>query len=156
MNCIPRLTNVAGIWECSECGYCNTRLRTEPFIRNCPTTPIEKTATGEVAKTGPGIRLHELLRERFNLDFTTNCGCRQWIQKMDIWGPDGCRKNIDKIVSKMLGEAKRRKWVIDGKPLLTVAAQVGTLTSLGIAYARWWARKIVFEAIERSELDDKR
>ena len=107
--------------------------------------------TVELETVEPGTALHTILLEQFNLDFFDECGCKQWVEKMNIWGPQGCREHIDEIVRKMLGEAKRRKWKIGDRPLLSAVACVGTRLPLGMAFARTWARKLALEAIERSE-----
>lgn len=80
----------------------------------------------------PGTALHELLQERFSLDFLEGCNCQQWVEKMNVWGSQGCRENMGSIVNKMLGEAKRRKWKINGRPLLSVAARLGTILPGGM------------------------
>lgn len=98
-----------------------------------------------------GTQLHEILYTRFGVDITQDCACKAWIAKMNEGGPEWCRKNIQKIVSKMLSEAKRRKWVLEDRPLLSKLARLGTITPWGIVYAREWARAIVLEAIELSE-----
>lgn len=103
----------------------------------------------------PGTTLHDLLLDRFDLDMVQGCGCKQWIEKMNVWGPAGCREHLDEIVRKMLGEAERRKWKLGDKPLLSAVARVGTLTPWGMRFARSWARKLVTEAIERSEQNEK-
>ena len=78
------------------------------------------------------------------------CECKKWINLMNAWGPKECRNHIDRIVNALMNEAKRRKWQLDGRPLLSVAARVGALTPWGRAYARRWARSLVLKAIEGS------
>ena len=99
----------------------------------------------------PGTILHDLIYERIGSDSDETCQCDKTQMLMNAWGPDGCRKNLDWIVSELVKEARKRKWYIDGKPLLTVAARFGTMTPLGMMFARRWLRALVLEAIERSE-----
>jgi hypothetical protein len=70
---------------------------------------------------------------------------------MNEWGIAGCRKNIAHIVRWLLTEARRRQWHIDKRPILSIAARLGTRTEWGMAFARMWARKLVEEAISNAE-----
>ena len=74
---------------------------------------------------------------------------------MNEWGPKGCRENLVKIVNALLAEAKRRKWQLEGRPILSKVAKIGTALPGGMIFARSWARKLVLEAIERSEQNEK-
>ena len=62
-------------------------------------------------RRGPGTILHRMIKERTGEDYTPNCGCNDMIRRMNAWGPTGCREHLDKIVTKMHTEAKKRpKW----------------------------------------------
>lgn len=98
-----------------------------------------------------GDVLHDLLLLRLGVSLTSDCDCDKWITLMNLWGPQGCRENLNKIVGAMLAEAQRRNWKLDRRPLLSVVARVGALVPWGRAYARAWARALVHEAIERCE-----
>lgn len=145
MNCDFQI-NDNSLWQCIYCHYIYPIQSAKPPRRNCPKSP-NRPSENKV----PGNRLHEILLDRFNLDITEGCGCRKRINLMNAWGPKGCRENLDEIVAGMIAEARKQKWQIDGRPLLTALARVGTLTPLGIAFARAWARKLVLEAIEHCE-----
>jgi len=98
-----------------------------------------------------GDNLHNLLRSRFGISCIHSCGCQEWIKRMNHWGPEGCREHLESIVDKMLTSAEKRNWKLDGRPLLSAAACIGTKCSWGRKYTRRWACKLVLEAIERSE-----
>lgn len=98
-----------------------------------------------------GNVLHDLLLERLGVALTSDCDCDKWVMLMNAWGPKGCRENLSKIVGALLNEAQRRSWKLSGRPLLSIAARVGTFTPWGRAYARAWARSLVREAIEQCE-----
>ncbi len=102
-------------------------------------------------KKGLGDYLHELLINKLGADFENGCACKEWLLRMNEWGPGGCRENLKKIVGGLLAEAKRRQWVLDGHPILSKVAAIGTELPGGMIFARAWARKIVLEAITRSE-----
>ncbi len=98
-----------------------------------------------------GDILHDLLLDRLGVLLTSDCDCDKWIMLMNAWGPKGCRENLTKIVGALLNEAQQRNWKLNGRPLLSLAARVGTLTPWGRAYARTWAKRLVLEAIRRCE-----
>ena len=98
-----------------------------------------------------GDTLHRLLRERIGVNTIAKCCCDEKRDLMNAQGSAWCRENIDWIVGGLLDEAKKRRWKIDGKPLLSLAAKYGTILPWGMAYARAWARSLVTEAIEICE-----
>ena len=103
----------------------------------------------EETRTGP--LLHRLLQDKLGAGFKSGCDCKEWLAKMNAWGPAGCREHLTEIVDTLMAEATRRDWKLEGRPLLSKAACVGTKYSLGKAFAQRWARKLVLKAIERSE-----
>ena len=114
--------------------------------------PPEQThSVCSLSRRLPGTILHDLLCLRLGVGFSTDCGCKEWVAKMNEWGPEGCREYLESIVDKMLASAEKRNWKLNGRPLLSAAACVGCKCSWGKRYARRWARKLVLEAIERSE-----
>ncbi len=144
-----------GQWHCPECDPRRQRLLPVPARRNCDTglaTVIKPTST----TMGVGTTLHSLLYDRFGVDIVTGCACKAWIAKMNEGGPEWCHKNLDSIVSKMLSEANRRNWQLDGRPLLSKVAKIGTALPWGMAFARTWARKLVLEAIEICERENEK
>ena len=110
---------------------------------------------GMTAMYNTGDMLHGLLRERLGVGIKDGCQCREWIDRMNQWGPDGSRKYLTQIVNALLAEADRRQWQIDGRPLLTKAAKIGTNIPGGMIFARAWVRALVTEAINRSEQSEK-
>ena len=102
-----------------------------------------------------GDILHNLLRDKLGTGFKTGCACKAWIAKMNEWGPKGCRENLVKIVNALLAEAKRREWQLDGRPILSKVARIGACVPGSMCFARAWARRLVREAIRRSEQNEK-
>jgi len=98
-----------------------------------------------------GNTLHQLLFAKYGVDMAEGCGCGKMVALMNAWGPKGCRENLTLIASKMLREAEKRSWTFENRPLLTKAARVGSKLPFGMMFARTWIRKIILEAIERSE-----
>lgn len=140
------LTLIDGKWTCPNCGWIYPKERDKPPQRNCPTL-ISRRPTED----GVGTALHDLLYVRYGLNYHSGCGCRQLVILMNSWGPQECRDNIDLIVGKLLAQAKKRKWKLDSRPLLTAVAKVGAKLPYGMNFARAWARKLVMEAIESCE-----
>jgi len=148
MNCIwEQLPN--GTWRCSRCGWLYNRATERPPRRNCPKSPAYPSSRGV------GSCLHDLLREQIGVDYHTKCNCQQHVLLMNEWGVEECQKNLDKIVGWLLSEARKRKWQLNGRPLLSAVARVGCLTPLGMIVARTWARAIVREAITRSKQSEQ-
>ena len=137
-DCMMQLKD--GKWSCPDCEWTYPLQAEEPPKRNCP-----------VAMQRVGSILHELLRNDIGAGCKVDCNCRKWMEKMNAWGPAGCREHLAEIVDTLLAEAERRNWKLDGRPLLSKAAYIGTKCPLGKALARRWARKLVLTAIERSE-----
>jgi hypothetical protein len=69
---------------------------------------------------------------------------------MNEWGPEGCQERITPIVGALLGEAARRGWALQGRPILSKVARLGIMAPFGIVFARAWARGLVLEAIRLS------
>ncbi len=150
-----------GLWHCPECDPGQQRLLPVPAQRNCSLAkellslypePLNDSNRGMHV----GTQLHNLLYDRFGVDIVTGCACKAWIDTMNKGGPTWCRVNIDSIVSKMLSEANRRNWQLDGRPLLSKVAKIGTVLPWGMAFARTWARKLVLEAIEICERENEK
>lgn len=99
-----------------------------------------------------GDHLHALIAEHFGQQVAAGCGCNDWIAQMNQWGPDGCRANRQKIVDRMIAEAKKRGWYREGKPLIVNAAtRLAAATSWGLAHATRYCGQLVDQAIEQAE-----
>lgn len=75
----------------------------------------------------------ECLEKLFHLmliDQTEECPCHEHARKMDEWGPDKCRENLDTIIEWLREEAARRGMIFIERP-----ARVAVLTC--IRAARW-------------------
>ena len=163
MNCVF-VKQVDGTWVCCICGWCYNRALDKPPRRNCPkssvrpptlTELIEAVCRIERPKYKTGDILHNLLQDKLGTGFKTGCACKAWITKMNEWGPKGCRENLVKIVNALLAEAKRREWQLDGRPILSKVARIGACVPGSMCFARAWARRLVREAIRRSEQNEK-
>jgi hypothetical protein len=75
----------------------------------CETLPVHDCSKfREAAILGVGDHLHELILRWFGEDFAENCGCRSYVDKMNAWGVEGCRRRIDRIVRHLYVEAHKR------------------------------------------------
>ena len=81
------------------------------------------------AQPGPGTELAILLK-RFGIHAKEKgCGCRSMQRKMDAWGPENCRKNIETILQHLSQEARKR----------------------GLPFVRFAAKRLVIAAISKAE-----
>ncbi len=80
--------------------------------------------------TGPGSQLKKIL-QRFGIEPTPTCPCREVAARMDAWGCDECSRpeRIDEVVAVMRAEAAAR-----GLPFLDAAGRL--LVRRAIANAR--------------------
>ena len=53
---------------------------------------------------GPGTALANMIPD-WAVQFKEGCGCRDMQKKMDKWGPDGCLKKVDFIVSHLMTQS---------------------------------------------------
>lgn len=60
--------------------------------------------------TGVPFHLHALILRFTGQDFLPGCGCQDMMERMEEWGPDGCREHLKEIVDKMESEGKKRGW----------------------------------------------
>ncbi len=130
-----------GLWQCSVCGWTYPHQTDKPPRRTCPEPP--PYTTGDI--------LHDLLAEKLGVGLKEGCACKAWISQMNVWGPTGSREHLVGIVNALLAEAKRREWKLEGKPILSKVAGIGTTLPGGMIFARAWTRRLVNEAITRSE-----
>ena len=62
---------------------------------------------------GPGTELKKMIPDWME---KPGCDCRNYAKKMNIWGVDGCKRNIDHIVNRLVSEKNKRlflSWVPD-------------------------------------------
>lgn len=77
--------------------------------------PIEPGVFFTCPEYGCGTELHRSIARTFArwlpkwFDESDGCGCRKFACKMDFWGPELCRQNIDEIVDKLQYETIRRR-----------------------------------------------
>lgn len=111
---------------CTEPGYCSkyNMYMTASWIKLCQTRPNYRQAweegrgpgqlrsngqsrPGKVIVDGPGTELSRILK-MFGIFPKGCCKCGSRAHTMNIWGPDRCEENIDKILKWLREEAKKR------------------------------------------------
>jgi hypothetical protein len=110
------------VYRCSKFGWI-IRSNHYPIHCTCPTNAEEILLSQEEAKRktssedhqpdvpkGPGDYLHELIVYWTGEQPEAGCQCRQRIETMNSWGPQGCREHIDEIVGWLQAEAIERGW----------------------------------------------
>lgn len=76
--------------------------QTPTFITEPSSTKIKSPSPVVVSKNGPG----SFLKKRFAELGVPPCqSCSVLASKMDAWGPEGCRQNLQVIVNEMLPRA---------------------------------------------------
>ncbi len=144
-------------YVCPQCGMCYDRSaihNLDSFHRKCTNppdlrpaasalglpNPIPPSLTQTVSRysagqpLGPGDWLHIAILKWVGKGPTWKCGCKDRINQMNAWGPDGCREHLDEIVGWMLEEAEKRGW-----------------RSAKLPGARWAVKRMVMSAIKESE-----
>ena len=65
-----------------------------------------KASAGVPRKGRPGRELEKLIPNVFK---SKGCGCGSYARKMDNWGVDGCRQNLEAIAGRLVSEAAKLK-----------------------------------------------
>lgn len=65
----------------------------------------------------PGDVLHGILREEHGFRIAS-CRCQEWIDRMNLWGCNGCREHLGEIVDHLFEEAS-------GNPQVSRAIRIG-------------------------------
>ena len=78
------------------------------FNKQRPAKPLQHN--NDLTKSKPGTHLHNLIKKYLQEDYKEGCGCESMVQRMNTWGPDGFRENLEIIVNKMVKEASGRGW----------------------------------------------
>lgn len=126
-------TNSGGerIVKCDACGYERiTRWPVANVHHRCHATP----------ENGPGTELHKLIAE-LGLTPTASCCCEAMQQKMNAWGPGGCREHREEILAHLRTAYSKTDWPTKLKAGALAIAQGLTLTLDGL----------LDEAIQRAE-----
>jgi len=117
-----------------------------------PVLPSAKPSaqlTAITAGTGPGSQLWRLL-ESLGIRHTATCPCLQMAERMNAWGPAGCRLARAEIVDQMRTNAKQYGWG-------TVAKAAAAAIRIGLAWRLDLADvygSLLDEAIRRAEASD--
>jgi len=107
-------------------------------------SPPQKPEIAEDPQNRPGSVLHSLLKSRYSVEIG-NCACQEWIDRMNAWGPSGCRDHLEEIVSHLFEEASTN---------VNVSAAVRRALSvpiLGKIEGKRQLRNLVREAITMAE-----
>jgi hypothetical protein len=70
--------------------------------------PIRMCRTVTAIQKGPGDHLHDLILRWFGEEPTDARGCNSYVNMMNAWGVEGCRRRIDRIARKLFVESRRR------------------------------------------------
>jgi hypothetical protein len=120
---------------CAARGILFSQHAVEPIVCICES---EGTPDPRYIGTKPGNELKRIIAgwqkifPWFNLKPTDSCNCDETATWMNRIGPDGCEQNLDLILDKLETEAKKR--------------------NLSIPFQRFWAKRMVKQAIRRARL----
>jgi FkbM family methyltransferase len=119
-----------------------------PFGRRAQKVIDAAKSRGESIRLGPqrfpGNTLHDLLKERHGAKMAS-CKCQEWIDRMNVWGVDGCREHIEEIVDHLLEEASTNPSVS------TVVRMALRIPFIGKLEGKRQLRNLVLEAINMAE-----
>jgi hypothetical protein len=126
--------------ECTipEGGFCERHgiYKSPGWVRLCNTRadyrkawdegrgPGQPRTTVDQKRGGPGTELKRIIAawqkrfKWFDLSPRKGCQCEAMATWMDRLGPDGCEKNIDKILDKLEEEARKRKLTVPFRRLM--------------------------------------
>lgn len=124
-------------------------------------------------KHGVGAHLHKLIKTYLGQKIIAGCGCGSMIEKMNTWGPDGCRKRIEEIIDYLEKIAIEKNWSLqpeDGVDAadidigadvpqsirtrcLRVLACMASTVEVGEEFVRGMCRLMVERAITLAERD---
>lgn len=91
---VPEEPQVA-LWDCK-----NDLEQVETKIYYTPNAGLNEGVGTEVAK----------ILKMFRIKPVVGCKCNSLMAKMDAWGPEVCRENMDYIIEEMLKNSKRYYW----------------------------------------------
>lgn len=103
-----------------------------------------KTFASTHLQNRPGDVLHGILREEYGFK-VASCKCQEWIDKMNLWGPMGCKEHLAEIVGHLFEEAS-------ANPQVSTAIRIGlNVPIIGAFEGRRRITAIVEKAIEMAE-----
>jgi len=101
-------------WTCERCGF-STLLYADELPVNCVCVmthgPVPEQPSRTLAE-GPGKELTELFAKAGATPDQCKGLCHEWADKMNAWGPDGCREHRQEIIER-IKTAMFRTWVTD-------------------------------------------
>lgn len=92
----------------------------------------------------PGDVLHNLLKTRYGVTIAS-CKCQEWIDRMNVWTPTGCRDHLEQIVDHLFEEASTNENVSAAIRMALKVPIVGKLEG------KRQLRNLVREAITMAE-----
>jgi hypothetical protein len=115
-----RWTEDGGDWVCSQCGarVLKSAVPDPPFAACKTGAETNGVAFREIARAAPfrrqvqltegvGAELKRLLAKA-GIKASPTCQCNSHAIQMNLWGPDECERQIDKIVGWLREESERR------------------------------------------------
>jgi len=97
----------------------------------------------------PGDVLHNLLKTRYGVT-VASCKCQEWIDRMNTWGPLGCREHLEEIVAHLFEEASTN---VNVSVAIRMALKVPLV---GKVEGKRQLRHVVSEAIEMAKMAPNR
>lgn len=86
-------------------GKVSTAFSTSRITATAYTAPPPTANTDLKLGRHPGTNLAILLQQ-CGIHVKTGCGCEEWINKMNTWGPQGCYEHRQEIVDRLKDRAK--------------------------------------------------
>ena len=124
-----RLSDNRYAYICENCGL--KAEGTKPFlIHAC------EESTKQGFSKSVGDHLHAVILKWVSEGPTYDCGCENWISRMNGWGVSGCREHFAEIVDHLMEKAAERNW-------WKLAAKVPG--------SRWFVGRMVVCAIREAE-----
>lgn len=99
-----------------------------------------------LASHGVGSQLWRML-ESIGVKHDEDCGCLGWAERLNAWGPAGCRLQRDEIAVQLRRQSKRLGW---RRSILAAARSVATGLAFRLRPAEPFG-SLVDEAIRRAE-----
>jgi hypothetical protein len=59
---------------------------------------------------GVGDRIEQIVEQFTGQIPSLGCGCDEYLQQMNEWGPDGCRIHLAEILQRFRVEGRTKKW----------------------------------------------
>lgn len=152
-------------WKCTVCGLHKRYAEKQFPIHHCDVRhefPLgvidevseEDSKTAEKKRSdfhGVGFFLREIFDDIGIYQKTGCSSCKQLMQQMNVWGPEGCRLQMDEIVSKLEEKSKKFNWSEKVSAAGVLAKKNPRLALIMAAHPFNMFQPLVEEAIRRYE-----